>query len=311
MPGDWLYQGGRRAYFCFIVFIFEYCGSMNISILLPTRKRLLLLKKAVESLINNAREPDKLQFLFGVDKDDLETFKYLKDSKYPNQIALQFNPIGYENLHRYNNTLAQYSTGKWIMFFNDDALMCTKNWDDKIMDFEDQFCLLKFKEQTGHPYSIFPCFPRDWFRCLDHISLHGQNDAWLSEIAYALDIMVEVDINVIHDRADITGNNNDETFRLRKYNEGNPQEKGDLHHQEMVNLRLAEASKLAWFLDKIGQPSEAWKEVILKKRQPFFLLSEKFKLYKESGGLGMGQQNARSSNQREIKVSYSDIPKDT
>jgi len=177
---------------------------MNISILLPTRKRLPLLKRSVDTLINNAKNPEKLQFLFGVDKDDLETYNYLSKSKYPNQVALQFNPLGYENLHKYNNTLAQYSFGKWIMFFNDDALMSTKNWDEKIMDFEDEFCLLRFKEQTNHPYSIFPCFPRDWFRCLDHISLHGQNDAWLSEIAYALDIMQDVDINVIHDRADIT-----------------------------------------------------------------------------------------------------------
>ena len=57
---------------------------MNISILLPTRKRLPLLKRSVASLIDNAREPEKLQFLFGVDKDDLESFKFLKDSKYPN-----------------------------------------------------------------------------------------------------------------------------------------------------------------------------------------------------------------------------------
>ena len=284
---------------------------MNISILLPTRKRLSLLKRSVDTLINNAKNPEKLQFLFGVDKDDLETYNYLSKSKYPNQVALQFNPLGYENLHKYNNTLAQYSFGKWIMFFNDDALMSTKDWDEKIMDFEDEFCLLRFKEQTNHPYSIFPCFPRDWFRCLDHISLHGQNDAWLSEIAYALDIMQDVDINVIHDRADITGNNNDETFNKRIYKEGKPHEKGDLHHQDMVNLRLADASKLAWYLSKIKQPSQAWADVIAKKREPFVLLAEAFKVYRESGALGVGKQNARNTDKTETKVSYTDIPENS
>ena len=48
---------------------------MNISILLPTRKRLNLLKKSVQSLIDNARHPDKLQFLFGVDEDDNKSLK--------------------------------------------------------------------------------------------------------------------------------------------------------------------------------------------------------------------------------------------
>ena len=283
---------------------------MNISILLPTRKRLDLLKKSVQSLINNARQPDKLQFLFAVDEDDSKTFLYLKQSKYPNQLALQFKPIGYENLHKYNNTLAGYATGKWIMFFNDDAIMCTKNWDDKIMDFEDEFCLLRFKEQTGHPYSIFPCFPQKWFYLLDHISLHGQNDAWLSEIAYMLNIMRDVDISVIHDRADITGNNNDETFRLRKYNEGNPEQKGDLHHIDMVKLRYKDALKINWLLGLMGQPNEFIIKNLENKSDPFILLKEKFDVYKKAGALGAGKQNARVTDQREIKVSYSNLSKD-
>ena len=283
---------------------------MNISILLPTRKRLDLLKKSVQSLIDNARQPDKLQFLFAVDEDDNKTFLYLKQSKYPNQLALQFKPIGYENLHKYNNTLAGYATGKWIMFFNDDAIMKTKNWDDKIMDFEDEFCLLRFKEQTGHPYSIFPCFPQKWFYLLDHISLHGQNDAWLSEIAYMLNIMRDVDINVIHDRADITGNNNDETFRLRKYNEGNPEQKGDLHHIDMVKLRYKDALKINWLLGLMGQPNEFIIKNLENKSDPFILLKEKFDVYKKAGAVGAGKQNARVTDQREIKVSYSNLSKD-
>jgi|TARA_R100001224_G_scaffold106936_1_gene81907 hypothetical protein len=283
---------------------------MNISILLPTRKRIPLLKKAVGSLINNAREPEKLQFLFGVDTDDEETFNFLKESKYPNQLALQFNPIGYQNLHKYNNTLAGYANGKWIMFFNDDALMCTKNWDEKIMDFEEEFCLLKFKEQTGHPYSIFPCFPQTWFYLLDHISLHGQNDAWLSEIAYLLNIMRDVDINVIHDRADITGNNNDDTFRARIYKEGNPKEPGDLHHEQMVKLRFRDALKISWYLGLINQKNTFLTDHLANKTDPFILLKEKFDIYKKEGGLGAGKQDARVTDQREIKVSYSNLPKD-
>ena len=283
---------------------------MNISILLPTRKRLKLLKKSVDSLINNARNPEKLQFLFGVDEDDNETFLYLKRSKYPNQLALQFKPIGYENLHKYNNTLAGYATGKWIMFFNDDAIMNTKNWDDKIMDFEDEFCLLRFKEQTNHPYSIFPCFPKEWYYLLDHISLHGQNDAWLSEVAYLLNIMRDVDIEVTHDRADITGNNNDETFRARKYNEGNPQDPNDLHHVRMVKLRYKDALKINWYLGLIKQPNEFIIKHLKEKTDPFVLLKEKFDVYRKQGAIGAGKQDARVTDQREIKVSYSNLPKD-
>jgi hypothetical protein len=43
---------------------------MTISILLPTRKRVRQLEKSMDSLLSNAKNPDKIQPLFGVDDDD-------------------------------------------------------------------------------------------------------------------------------------------------------------------------------------------------------------------------------------------------
>ena len=51
---------------------------MTVSILLPTRKRVPLLKKCVESLLDNASDPTKIQLLYGVDDDDQDTIDYLK-----------------------------------------------------------------------------------------------------------------------------------------------------------------------------------------------------------------------------------------
>jgi hypothetical protein len=138
---------------------------------------------------------------------------------------------------------------------------------------------------------------------LDHISLHGQNDAWISEIAYMLDIMRDIDIDIIHDRADITGNNNDETFKARKYNEGNPEDPNDLHSQKMLNLRYRDAYKIAWYLEKIGQKSEAWELVLAKKRDPFIRLKELFNIYRQKGAIGIGQQDARTNSKTETERS--------
>jgi glycosyltransferase involved in cell wall biosynthesis len=276
---------------------------INITILLPTRKRVETLKKSIESLIKTSKHPDKLQFLFAVDDDDIDTINFLKSTSYPNQGVLTFKPMGYENIHKYNNTLALYAHGKWLMFFNDDALMTTYNWDTKIMDRGSNFRVLRVKEQTSHPYAIFPIFPRDWFMLLDHISLHGQNDAWISEIAYSLDIMRDIDIEIIHDRADITGNNNDETFKARKYNEGNPNDTNDLHSERMQNLKLKDIQKIAWYLKRIGQKSEAWELVLDKKRDPFIRLKELFNIYVQKGATGVGLQHARTDSKTEVKRS--------
>jgi len=276
---------------------------INITILLPTRKRVTTLKKSIESLINTAKHSERLQFLFAIDEDDLDTINFLKSSHYPNQTVITFKPMGYENIHKYNNTLALYSQGKWLMFFNDDALMKTYNWDVKIMDRGSNFRVLRVREQTSHPYAIFPIFLKDWFILLDHISLHGQNDAWISEIAYSLDIMRNIDIEIVHDRADITGNNNDETFKARKYNEGNPNDPNDLHSERMQNLKLKDIQKIAWYLNKIGQKSEAWELVLAKKRDPFIRLKELFNIYNQLGGIGKGLQDARTDSKTKVKRS--------
>lgn len=283
---------------------------MTISILLPTRKRIKSLEKSVGSLLSYAKHPEKIQPIFGVDDDDLETLEFLKNKNYQNQTVLKFKRLGYENLHIYNNSLCAYAKGTWIMFFNDDALMKTKHWDE-IIEEEKLFKVLRVKEQTGHPYSIFPIFPYDWFRLLDHISLHGQNDAWISEIAYMLNIMKDVNIKVTHDRADITGNNNDSVFEERIYKEGSPDTPGDLHHKDMWNKRLADASKLAWYLERIGQMSLHWNKIIRKEINPLESLSVKFEEYRKKGAIGAGKQNARTVDQREIKVSYSGLSRDT
>jgi hypothetical protein len=282
---------------------------MTISILLPTRKRISQLKKSMDSLLSNAKNPDKIQPLFGVDDDDIETLEFLKTSNYKNQSVLKFKRLGYQNLHIYNNSLCAYAQGTWVMFFNDDAIMNTKHWDE-IIESEKNFNVLRVKEQTGHPYSIFPIFPWDWFRLLDHISLHGQNDAWISEIAYMLDIMKDVDIEVTHDRADITGNNNDSVFKERVYKEGHPDQEGDLHHVKMWNARTADASKLAWYLEKIGQTSLHWKKIVRKEIEPLHLVANKFDEYRKRGAIGAGKQNARTDIKGTTKVSYSNIPGD-
>ena len=121
------------------------------------------------------------------------------------------------------------------------------------------------------------------------------------------EVMEDIDIEVTHDRADITGNNNDSVFQERVYKEGNPDQEGDLHHSKMWNARTADASKLAWYLEKIGQPSVHWKKIVRKEIEPLHLVANKFDEYRKKGAIGAGKQNARTDIKGTTKVSYSDI----
>jgi hypothetical protein len=218
-----------------------------------------------------------LEFLLGIDEDDDGIKEYIEQNVAPlmKEHAVEcraniFKPLGYENLHTYVNTLATNANGDWLMFWNDDGIMLTENWDDVIESYNGQFKLLAPKDNhDGHPYAIFPIVPMDWFRLMDHLSINAQNDAWLSHIAYMLDIFERIDVEFLHDRADITGNNDDETFRNRKYMEGNPDDPRDFGHPDMQQARVRSAFKIAWFLDKIGQHSDWWDKVQAGKQEPF------------------------------------------
>jgi len=248
-----------------------------ISILLPTRGRTDVLKKSLESLINTANDPSRLEILLGLDDDDEAIRPYIEKNIAPFMQkksvecrANIFEPLGYEKLNIYVNTLASSASGSWIFFWNDDALMETDGWDDIIESKNGEFKLFApHDNHNGHPYAILPILPMDWFRLMDHLSLNTQNDAWLSHIAYMLDIFERIDITFLHDRADLTGNNDDETFRNRKYMEGNPEDPADFSHPDMQNQRVRSAYKLAWFLDRIGQHSHFWDKVVAGEQDPF------------------------------------------
>lgn len=266
-----------------------------ISVLLPTRGRRDVLKTSIETLVNKANQPSRLEILFGIDEDDEGLSDYIKDELAPffNKHSIEarasvFKPLGYENLHIYVNTLAGAATGDWLFFWNDDCLMDTQGWDDVIREHDGEFKLLAPKDNhDGHPYAILPIIPKDWFILMGHLSQNAQNDAWLSHIAYMLDIFERIDFSFTHDRADITGNNDDETFQNRKYMEGNPSDPKDFGHQDMQNARVSSASKIAWYLDKINQGDLTWWNAVKEGTQDPFE-----KMVWADGVKGAGQLNS-------------------
>jgi len=251
---------------------------MKISILLPTRGRTEVLKASLMSLLDNVKEPKEIEIMLGMDEDDTDVISYVKDELGPilqekgvETKANIFKPLGYTNLHQYVNTLAGNASGDWLFFWNDDCLMETKNWDEVINSYTGQFKLLAPNDNhDGHPYAILPIVPKDWFILMGHLSQNAQNDAWLSHIAYMLGIFERIDVKFIHDRADITGNNDDETFRNRKYMEGNPEDPADFGHPNMQQARVNTAHKIAWFLEATNNGDLTWWEKVKAGEQDPF-----------------------------------------
>lgn len=249
----------------------------DIAILLPTRGRSEMLERSIRSLIELADDPGKVQLMFGFDNDDqigTETFmseiRPWLDQHHVQYRALTFQPLGYIRLNEYVNELARKSDARWLVFWNDDAVMETQGWDTEIMKWDGKFRLLAFHTHRDHPYSIFPIVPRAWLDLLGYLSPHQISDAWLSQQAYMLDIWQRIPVDVLHDRHDLTGNNDDETFRNRPMLEGNPRDPRDFHSLAQMDKRHRDAYVIRDYLEsELGYDMSFFDRIFTGEQDPW------------------------------------------
>jgi hypothetical protein len=250
----------------------------RIAVILPTRGRTAALTRSLVGLLEKAADLDQIQVLLGLDNDDAVGIEHFQESLQPQldnmgvaYTAMTFEPMGYSRLNEYINKLSENSSADWIFFWNDDAVMESESWDLEIVKHTGEFKLLAVHTHNDHPYSIFPIVPRAWLDVIGHLSLHSMTDAWLSQIAYCVDIWERIDVHVVHDRADLTGNNLDQTYKQRELLEGNPSNPRDFHHPNMTVLRMQECDIIDAYLKSLGVISESswWDRVKAGKQDPW------------------------------------------
>jgi hypothetical protein len=254
--------------------------SYNIAVLLATHKRTDALSRSLFSLIDRAHDLDSIEFRFGIDNDDDIGMTHFTDVIQPeldrrgiNYEAIGFDPMGYLGLNRYYNTLAEGADADWLWVWCDDAICETDSWDQRIRECTGEFKLLKVHTHNEHPYSIFPIYPASWHETLGYLSRHQLIDAECSQIAYYLDVMKIIEVNVTHDRADLTGNNADANAQKKKYLEGNPNDPRDLYHESFKYNRLVDTDRLASYMKSQGLDISWWEGIKTGKNN----VSEKMK----------------------------------
>lgn len=178
-----------------------------ISLLLPSRGRPKALAETVAGLLRLADKPSTVQVLVAADPDDTET----RTAVLPHQAHVWTAPerYGYPRLHEYVNRLAEQADGDWLMLWNDDARILTAGWDTIVCG-----------QQPGvlWPYSndiptcnTFPIWPRAWTDHLGHVSLSPHCDSWIQFLGQTLHRHERVAVEILHDRADLTGGHDDAT----------------------------------------------------------------------------------------------------
>lgn len=178
-----------------------------ISVLLPSRGRPKALTETVEGLLDLADRPGSIQILIAADPDDPDT--HAVDLPWQAAMWTASERYGYPQLHEYVNRLAQRADGDWLMLWNDDARMLTPGWDS-IVNWQEPGVLWPHSNDI-ETCNTFPIWPTVWTREIGHVSLSPHCDSWIQYLGQTLDRHERVDVEILHDRADLTGGHDDQT----------------------------------------------------------------------------------------------------
>jgi hypothetical protein len=255
-------------------------NQYSVAVLLPTRSRTAALTDSVTSIVSQAHDNSRIQILFGFDDDDtvgLDHFEgviqpFLDDHAVAYQ-AQAFESMGYAGLNRYYNHLAKSASADWLFVWNDDAVMNTQGWDQVVAGYTGQFKLLKVHTHNEHPYSIFPIVPQAWYNLFGHLSRHQMIDAELSQIAFMLNLMQVIDVDVTHNQIELTKDITDPLKPKIRF-EGNPANSYDFHNTAVQQQRHRDCDIIADYMKTLDLDTTWWSCVKSGQQDPWEKLKQ-------------------------------------
>jgi len=134
--------------------------NIVISLLLPTRKRLLYLNNFIDSLLKRTDVLNNIEVIIYIDDDDISSKEFFhKDISYTKITGPRLT------MGEYNSVCYHFSSGKIIMLVNDDVVIETNNWDSLLVHqlekFDDEIYLAYPDDDSNHgKLSTFPVLSR-------------------------------------------------------------------------------------------------------------------------------------------------------
>lgn len=211
-----------------------------ISVLLPSRHRPESLTESIGSLRDRASDPRRVEVLIAADPDDPGTAEAAERSQARAWVAP--TRFGYHQLHEYVNELSHQAAGEWLLLWNDDARMITARWDERVADAEPG---VLWPGHNGSPFlNVFPIVHRSIVEAIGHFSLSPHCDSWVQDVADVIGAHRRIDVETLHDRYDLTGGHDDQTWRDAQAG----YRTADYHSPEMkaARARDVETLKAAW-----------------------------------------------------------------
>jgi len=137
---------------------------MNFSFVLPTLGNKYNLRSFLSSLERTTKDKNKIEVLLAVDEGRLDITRFVESLKLSYRVEIFQRPQTKDFSNDYYNWLANRSTGKNIIAFNDDAWIRTQDWDAKLLTAIKEYgwsvYMLDIPDTARIKYqNNFPCFP--------------------------------------------------------------------------------------------------------------------------------------------------------
>ncbi len=128
----------------------------QISVLIPTRKRLIFLSKMLESFNKSVKNPEQAEIIFRCDSDDKETIDCL--CKTPHKMIVGPRNEGYKSLPAFYNEMTSIAKGDLLMCCNDDVQFKTKGWPTILLEEANKYAdgIFNFGVNVGLNDDKFP-----------------------------------------------------------------------------------------------------------------------------------------------------------
>lgn len=156
-----------------------------VTVMVPTRNRVPLLEKSLQSLLNTADLELNKQIEITVrhDDDDEATSRFLMNNpQLWSTVVHGPRGRGYADLHLMYNEMCVLARGRFLFLWNDDAEMLTPGWDLEIARHDDgKPCYLtsKLVDGRGRDEYLFPIVHRSWYDVTGHFSMSPHNDTYV------------------------------------------------------------------------------------------------------------------------------------
>ena len=182
----------------------------EISVIFCSRGRPDSLRASVGSLLHYADDPAAIEVIAAIDPDDTAT--RAAAPSLPAQASLWIAPerYGYNRLHDYLNQIAKLAQGTWCLWWNDDMRMLTRGWDLAVR--ANRPAILWPKANHVHHANIAPAWPRAWSDAMGHVTPTSHMDTYLQWLGETLGRHDRIPVEIVHDRADVTGGHDDQTY---------------------------------------------------------------------------------------------------